>query len=173
MSKNTKIAIGIIAGLCIVLVGALLLNKEGLDERKEMFTSAQVTLKDSGNEICILNFEDIKAAGEETFEAVYDTSKTEPVTLSYTGVQLKNVLSQSGIELEGKTTVVLSAVDGYTVAYILEEVMEEGNVYLTYAEEGEMLKSREEGGSGPYQTIVVSDTFSSRRCKWLTSIEVQ
>ncbi len=173
MDKITKIVIFIIIILGVVVSITLFLNREDTDQRKEMLSSAEVKLMVSGEEIATLSMEDIQAAGVEEFEAVYDTSKTEPVMLNYTGVQLKNILEQNGVDLDGKETVILSAVDGYTVAYSMEEVLMDKNVYLAYAEEGELLKSREEGGSGPYVTIVVSDTFSSRRCKWLTIIEVQ
>lgn len=171
MSKN-KIAISIVVVLVLVVAVTLMLNKEGLDQRKEMMTNATINLMLDGEEK-LLSFDDIQKMGEEKFEAVLDTSNTDPVTYSYTGVQLKNILEVKGVNLEGKSAVILSAVDGYTVAYSLEEVLLDGNVYVTYAREGEMLKSKEEGGRGPYQTIVVSDQFSSRRCKWLTTIEVQ
>lgn len=172
MSKTSRIAVMIIGILIVILGVSLMLNKDALDERKTMAVNAEIILKASGEEK-VLSFDEIKMVGEENFEAVLDTSNSDPVTYSYTGVQLKDVLKASGVDLEGKTTVVLSAVDGFTVAYTLDEVMKDKNVYVTYKQEGEMLKGREEGGSGPYVTIVVSDTFSSRRCKWLTSIEVQ
>jgi hypothetical protein len=40
-------------------------------------------------------------------------------------------------------------------------------------EEGKYLGGRDSGGRGPYESIVVSDTFSNRRCKWITEIEVK
>ena len=172
MVSKTKIVVGVLGVLILVLAVTLMLNKEGLDQRKEMMTNATINIKIDGEEN-ILSFDDLKKAGEEKFEAVLDTSTTDPVVYAYTGVQLKNVLKDQGINLEGKTAVILTAVDGFTVAYSLEEVLLEGNVYVTYAREGEKLKSKEDGGRGPYQTIVVGDQFSSRRCKWLTSIEVQ
>ncbi len=173
MEKTTKIVIFFIIILVVVVSITLFLNREDTDERKEMLSSAEVKLLVSGEEVATLSMEDIQAAEVEEFEAVYDTSKTEPVMLNYTGVQLKYIMEQQGVDFNEKETVILSAVDGYTVAYSMEEVLMDKNVYLTYAEEGELLKSKEEGGSGPYQTIVVSDTFSSRRCKWLTTIEVR
>lgn len=170
--SRTKIVVGTIAILVIILAVTLMLNKEGLKERKEMMDNATVILKMDDQEI-ILYFDDLQKIGEENFEAVLDTSSSEPVTYGYTGVQLKNILHDQGLDLGGKKTVILTAVDGFTVVYSLEEVLVEGNVYLTYAREGQRLKSRDEGGKGPYQTIVISDQFSSRRCKWLTTIEVQ
>jgi len=40
-------------------------------------------------------------------------------------------------------------------------------------EDGKYLGSRDSGGRGPYESIVVSDIFSNRRCKWITEIEVK
>ena len=40
-------------------------------------------------------------------------------------------------------------------------------------EDGKYLGNKDEGGRGPYESIVVSDSFSNRRCKWLTKVEVK
>ena len=40
-------------------------------------------------------------------------------------------------------------------------------------EDGKYLGSYLEGGRGPYESIVLSDMFSNRRCKWISKIEVK
>lgn len=172
MNKSKKIAIVTVVVLAVILVITGVLNKKGLEQRKEMLEDAKITLKINGDEIAVATFEDIKLDGEE-FEAVLDTSNTEPHTYSYTGVQIKDLLSKYNIDLNGANAIIFTAVDGYTVAYSIDEVLEEGNVYVAYERDGELLKTRENGGRGPYQTIVTKDQFSNRRCKWLTTIEVQ
>ena len=173
MDKTKKIVITVIAVLAVVLIIAAVLNKQGLDERKDMLTNAKISIKLDGEEVGVLAFEDIKTVGEEEFEAVLDTSNTEPQTFTYTGVQLKNILEKYDIDLSKSKAVILMAVDGYTVAYSTDEVLQEGNVYVAYKKDRKFLLTKEEGGRGPYQTIVASDQFSNRRCKWLTTIEVQ
>ncbi len=173
MDKNKKIALAVIIILAVVLIITAVLNKDGLDQRKDMLQDAKISIKLDGEEVSVATFEDIKSVGEEEFEAVLDTSNTEPQTFTYTGVQLKNILEKYDIDLNKSKAVILMAVDGYTVAYSADEVLQEGNVYVAYKRDGEDLLTKEEGGRGPYQTIVASDQFSNRRCKWLTTIEVQ
>lgn len=173
MDKTKKIAITVIIILAVVLVIAAVLNKQGLDERKDMLTDANISIKLNGEEVGIATFDDIKSVGEEEFEAVLDTSNTEPQTFTYTGVQLKDVLEKYNIDLSKSKAVILMAVDGYTVAYSTDEVLQQGNIYIAYKRDGELLLTKEKGGRGPYQSIVATDQFSNRRCKWLTTIEVQ
>lgn len=172
MNKTTKMAAGIIIILIISLGVVLTLNHNNLEQQKIISTNAEILLKTAKAENT-LSFENIKKAGEENFEAILDTAKSDPITYTYTGVQLKNILKQCGLDLQTKKTVILSAVDGFTVAYTMDEVLKNKNIYLAYAREGAKLKDKDAGGNGPYMSIVVSDPFSSRRCKWLTTIEVQ
>ena len=108
----------------------------------------------------------------EDFEAVFDTSTTEPTSHIYAGVQLKDLLEDNNINFENKT-IIVKAADGYSVAYSSEEVSRDKNVYIAFMEDGKYLGSRDTKGRGPYESIVLSDTFSNRRCKWITEIEVK
>ena len=67
----------------------------------------------------------------------------------------------------------MTAVDGYSIAYPVEDILSEKNAYLSYASSGELLKKREEGGRGPYQVIILSDKFSNRRCKHAVEMDVR
>ena len=69
--------------------------------------------------------------------------------------------------------VIVRAIDGYTVALSIEEVLDEENVYLAYAIDGKPLRSKSQGGSGPYQLIVRKDQFSQRWCKFVVEIEIR
>lgn len=52
-------------------------------------------------------------------------------------------------------------------------VLDDDNIYLAYMMDGEPLKSREDGGSGPYQIIIRKDQFSQRWAKYVLEIELQ
>lgn len=172
---NRKIAIitvVIIAVLLTAIIVSLKLSEPSMELQKEILSNAEVLLKDEADEI-ILTKEDISKCKEENFHAVLDTSDAEPSTHSYTGVELKNILIYCNIDLHDKSTVVLSAADGYSVAYSMDEVIMDNNTYIAYMEDGKLLGSRDTDGRGPYEAIIVSDNFSNRRCKWLTKIEVR
>ncbi len=170
MKKRAAIIISIIVILTIVLIISLNLNKASIEKQKEILANAQIILVYDEKAI-ILNRDDIILYGEN-FEAVLDTSSTEPTTHTYTGVMLKDLLNKKNVKFQNKT-IIIKAVDGYQVAYSSEEVSMDKNVYIAFMEDGKYLGSRDSGGRGPYESIVVSDNFSNRRCKWITEIEVK
>lgn len=172
MNKRLLMVISVITVLLAIIAVSLKLNQQSMEMQKEILANAEILLSYDDDDI-ILSKDDITLSGEENFEAVLDTSDTKPAVHSYFGVQLKNILYSNNIDLENKTSIILSAADGYSVAYSISEVLEDKNVYIAYMEDGQYLGSKDEGGRGPYESIVVSDSFSNRRCKWLTKIEVK
>lgn len=170
MKKRAAIIVAIIVILTIVLVISINLNKASIEKQKEILANAQIILVYDENAI-VLNRENIIPYGED-FEAVLDTSSTEPTTHIYTGVQLKCLLDNSNVDFQNKT-IIIKAADGYSVAYSSEDVSIDKNVYIAFMEDGKYLGDRGSGGRGPYESIVISDIFSNRRCKWITEIEVK
>lgn len=167
--KLTVIFIFVI--LSLTLVTALKMNESTIEAQKELLNNAQILLKNKEDEF-ILSIDDLKSM-EEEFEAVLDTSTTDPSSHTYTGVQVKNILSNYSIALNNENTIIVTGADGYSVAYSKKEVLEDNNIYIAFMEDGTYLGNKENGGRGPYESIVKSDQFSNRRCKWLTRIEVK
>lgn len=172
MKKEHKIAIIIVAVLVVVLGVALFLNKDLMTNNKETFENVELNIIENGNEIGKISYDELIDLEAKEFTATYDTSKTDPVIENYKGVELKKVFEHFGISLEGKSTVILTAVDNFTIAYSVDEVMKDENVFVTFEIEGEAISSKENGGSGPLVAIVADDMFSNRRCKWMISAEV-
>ena len=137
------------------------LNREGMGDKILSQQNAILTIVADGKEYEV-TFDDILALEEIEFPAVLKSSGKPPVDTTYTGVELKAILAQQEIATEGKTQVITKAVDGYTVALSLEEVLEDDNVYIVYKRDGKDLGTREEGGSGPYQVVVRQDQFGQR-----------
>lgn len=170
MKKRAAIIISLIAVLLITIAITLNFNKISNEKQKEILSNAQIILKYDDNELLLTK--DNIIIYNENFEAVLDTSSAEPTTHIYTGVQLKDLLNNNSINFDNKT-IIIKAVDGYSVAYSQEEVSQDKNVYIAFMEDDKYLGSRDSGGRGPYESIVVSDIFSNRRCKWITEIEVK
>lgn len=172
MNKKVLIITSVIVILLIVMLVSMKLSQPSIEKQKEILANAEIVLIDGDNEI-IMNINDISSETEENFEAVLDTSTTDPTVYNYTGVQLKSIFSKYNINLNDKKSVILSAADGYSVVYAIEEILADKNVYITYKQDESYLKSMNQGGRGPYESIILSDQFSNRRCKWLTKIEVK
>lgn len=170
MKKRVAIIVSLIAVLSITIAITLNLNKASIETQKEILSNAQIILKYDDNELLLTK--DNIIIYNENFEAVLDTSTKEPTTHNYKGVQLKDLLNNNNINFDNKI-IIVKAVDGYSVAYSHEEVSQDKNVYIAFMEDDKYLGSRDSGGRGPYESIVVSDIFSNRRCKWITEIEVR
>lgn len=168
-SRKVKIAIVFL----IIILGVFgFMNRQYLKDRGYANENAEIILKE-GDKEKVLNYETIKSLGEVEFTATLDTSDTDPEELTYTGVPLKKIIEEAGLLLEEDKIVVVRGIDGYTVALKMEEVLDEGNVYLTYEVNGKPLKPKSKGGSGPYQLIVRKDQFSQRWCKFVVEVEVR
>ena len=170
MKKRTAIIVILILTLTIILIVSLNLNKASIEEQKEISAKAEIILTYDDKKK-VLTKEEISLYSED-FEAVLDTSKTVPAIYVYRGVQLKVLLKNNNINFKDKI-ITVSGADGYAVAYSSEEVSIDKNVYIAFMEDGKYLGDRDSGGRGPYESIVVSDIFSNRRCKWITEIEVK
>ena len=48
--------------------------------------------------------------------------------------------------------------------------MKPRNVYLTFERDGEYLKSKKQGGNGPFQLVIRKDSFSQRWIKHVDEI---
>jgi len=91
----------------------------------------------------------------------------------FTGTPLRYVLEACDPALvHDYNQVVVTARDGYSISYKMTEVLEQHNVYLIYAMDGEKLKSMEKGGLGPFATVVLKDEFAQRAGKYVVNLEV-
>lgn len=163
----------IIIIVLIIIVGVFaFMNKEIAIDNLEAHQNAEIILKDGNKEIRYGN-DYITELGEMEFNAVLDTSDTDPKTHIYAGIPLINLIEDSGINIEDKDQIIVRAVDGYTVALNTKEAEVDDNVYIVYKVDGKLMKTRENGGSGPYQLIIKNDQFSQRWVKYLVEIEIR
>ena len=172
MNKNTWIVVVLLSLLLLIAVISFQLERSDLADIKERLASAQIEI-DFDDKAVMMTMSELQLLGTEDFEAVLDTATTKATTKKYTGIELKKVLEHLGIDLSQKKAILLKAADGYSVVYGMDEVLKEKNIYIAFMEEGKYLDTREKGGRGPYESIIVSDAFSNRRCKWLIGIEVK
>lgn len=171
MNKTSKAAIFILILLVVVFLAALSMNKSEIESRRILLESSTIEVI-SEDQSDMVGLEVIQSLGLEEFEAVLDTSSTDASLYKYSGVQLVKLLASLGYEIDGKDMIIATGADGFSVAYSGEEVLEDVNIYIAVMEEGKYLGGIEDGGRGPFEIIVINDSFSNRRCKWVTGIEV-
>jgi len=123
-----------------------------------------------------LDYNDITSLTAYEFRAVEDTSTSGPTPHTYKGVLLKDVLNKASISDEAVKTsskVVVRGLDGYVVALSTDDVLSDKNVYLAFEKDGKPLGSMKNGGSGPFQLIARSDSFSQRWCKYVIEVTLE
>lgn len=169
---KSKIALAIIVLAVIVGITGFI-NLKSVEVKKDLEENSRFVIKEKGKEIAVLDMNEIRSLGEEEFSANLKKSGKEPIPFNYTGVLFKNILKKYNINLDNKSAIIFTAIDGYTVAVEIEKILEDDNVYLAYMREGESLGNRENGGSGPYQMIISKDPFSQYWCKFAIEADVQ
>lgn len=108
-----------------------------------------------------------------TFPAVVRSSGEKPVETEYKGIELIKLLSSLNIDISNMDKITINAADGYRVILNIEELEEPSNVYLTFERDGELLKSKKQGGNGPFQLVIRRDPFSQRWVKHVNEIVIQ
>ncbi len=175
-TKNKKlliIIIAIVAVLAIALGVTAYLNMGNVAEKKALQEKSIIVITSGDKKLAEANMDYIISLGEKEFKANLKKSGKPPVEHSYTGVPMKNLFAELEIDTANVTTVVLKAIDGYSSALTLDEVMEDDNVYIVYKMDGKLLGNAENGGDGPYMALIRKDPYSQRWCKLLTEINLQ
>jgi DMSO/TMAO reductase YedYZ molybdopterin-dependent catalytic subunit len=130
----------------------------------------------SGESIIELSFDEITALEHHEFKATEDTSSSGPASRKYKGVLLKDVLNKASINNEAiaaSSKIIIKGLDGYVIAMSTDEVLSDKGVYLAFEKNGKPLGNMKNGGSGPFQLIAISDSFSQRWCKYVFEVSLE
>ncbi len=169
---KSKITLAIIILALIVGVTGFI-NLKSVEVKKDLEENSRFVIKEKGKEVATLDMKEVRSLGETEFKANLKKSGKDPVRYNYTGVPFKNILMKYNINLDDKSAIVFTAIDGYTVAVEIEKILEDDNVYLVYMRDGDTLGNKENGGNGPYQMIISKDPFSQYWCKFAIEADVQ
>lgn len=91
----------------------------------------------------------------------------------YCGVPLREILEAADESVLSEcSSVTATAADGFVSAYSMSEVTGSDSITVVYEKDGEPLKKRSEGGSGPLRIVAADDTYGTRSTQYLTRIEV-
>ena len=104
------------------------------------------------------------------FPAVVRSSGSKPVETEYKGIELIKLFDSLNVDITSYSKVTFNASDGYRIILSMEEIKEPSNVYLTFEMDGEILKSKKQGGKGPFQLVIRRDPFSQRWIKHVNEI---
>ena len=106
-----------------------------------------------------VSFEDLT---KETFSGDLTDGKGVVTHHSYTGILLRKLLEQKGVDLSRITGITVTSADNYSVELTAEEVLQADKVYLAVTAGGEKIPGIDPGTDG-VQMVVFGDA-NSRRC---------
>ncbi len=163
--------------ICIVVLAAAVavfaaLNADDIGMKKELEMNAEYIIR-YGDTQKRITMQDMLDLDPVEFETTMDTSTTDPAAVTFTGVELKKIFEHLDIDISSVTVFEVRALDGYSSALSLDEVLADGNVYICLMMSGEALRPKSEGGYGPYMMVINSSQFSQRWCKFVQEIEIR
>jgi hypothetical protein len=171
--KKSTLGISITVLLLLLSVAVFAsLNAGSTGIKKELEMNAEFFLASNDNRYRV-TMQDILDLAPVDFDAIMDTSTTDPAPVSFTGIELSRLCEKFGIEISNDTNIHVKALDGYASAVTGEEALAEGNVYICIYMNGEVLKPKSEGGFGPYLMVIRSAQYSQRWCKYVEEIVIR
>ncbi len=112
-----------------------------------------------GDQQIDLSFEDLDKG---TFSGELTDGKGDVTHHQYTGILLRELLEQKGIDLARISCITVTSADHYSVEFTAEEVLQADKVYVAITADGEKIEGIDPGTDG-VQLIVFGDA-NSRRC---------
>ncbi|MDD3946656.1 MAG: hypothetical protein PHI19_02340 [Clostridia bacterium] len=181
LSKQALAAIIILSVLAIAFAIFLPFYLKSNEENRRLYAEEKIKFSAFGEELGSYTLEELLAlegVQEAEFTDYYDTSISEPVEKTYTGIELGSVLTALGVDMREMRTATFKASDGAVKIYTYQEIRQENNVYIAYKVNGKPFErgidglgyTRDTEDGGPFVVIKVSDTFSNNRCKLLTEV---
>lgn len=183
LSKPVIAAIVIVSVLVVAFSVFLPLYLKNNSENRKLYKEHKIKITAYGKEIGAYSLNDFLAlsgVAERDFEATYDTSNSDAVRKTYTGIEVKKILLALNVDMASARAITFNGSDGMSKLYTPDDVIANDNVFIAYKVNGkpfnkgiktQAYKEAEEDG-GPFVIIKVSDTFSQHRCKLLVEIEV-
>jgi len=117
-----------------------------------------MVLEQAGRQIAV-DFSDL---AQGPFSGELTDGKGDVTFHEYTGISLRALLEQKGIDTTGISKVTVTSADNYAVEFTQAELLQEGKLYIAITADGANLPGIDPGTRG-VQIIVFGDE-NSRRC---------
>lgn len=162
MNRKTKQIMALIAAVFIitaVILAVLVRNST---------PSGSGLIIESGGKTVAVRWEEIDRT---TFTGEIVNGKGEVSNHEYRGMELYELLSAKGIEINADTKITAVSEDNYTAELTGAEVMTYGRVYAAVSCDQKMIESI--GGSQGGQLVVYGDANAKRQVRYLIKIVIE
>ena len=109
----------------------------------------------------------------QEFTTALATSTAAPRDAILQGVELRSLFEALEIDVSEASYIIVSGLDGYYSTLTRAEVESEEVIYVCFSMDGEILKTRSEGGYGPFMMVIRGSRFAQRWCKYLETVDMR
>lgn len=170
--SGSKLMIAVIAALVVIIGAAAWINQQNNGSAGGDADGSLEVVRD-GDVIRQFSYEEICSMESVSFEKEIVSGNKGNESGVYRGVPLREILAAADESILSEcSSVTGTASDGFVSAYSMSEVTGSDSIVVVYEKDGEPLKKRSEGGSGPLRIVAADDTYGTRSTQYLTRIEV-
>ncbi|MBO5953704.1 MAG: hypothetical protein J6Q53_06285 [Oscillospiraceae bacterium] len=145
----------LIVGVILLLIVTGIVAAVHLSNQEEV--AGMVILRE--DQQIAVSFEDLDKGA---FSGELTDGKGDITTHTYTGILLRRLLEEKGIDVTKLSGLTVTSADNYSVEFTAEEILQADRVYVAVTADGEKLPGIDPGTDG-LQIIVFGDQ-NSRRC---------
>ena len=160
--KTVWIICAVLLIAAVIAVGLIVRSRQTAQE-----AAGAISLKANGQTRQIA----LKDLDREAFSGETVNGKGEHFSHDYSGISLKTLLADQKIDLAAVSSVSAVAADQFSASYTVDEINEEGKIYLAVQMDGKPIEGIEKGTAG-VQMVVFGDSNSKRSVRNVSVIEV-
>lgn len=169
--KRRQVTI-VVATLFALAVAVVLLAQ--LNRSDVAVAGGSVAVTRDGASLRSFTMAEVRALRSASAEKAIVSSSHDDEKGTFTGVPLRDLLAEVDPDLlDEAKQIVVRATDGYVSAFGVDEVRGSDDVLLVYAKDDASLGTDEDGGTGPFRIVVLSDPYGNRCTKWVNEIEIR
>ncbi len=168
----SKLMIAVIVVLVVIIGAAAWINQQNNGSSGGDADGSLEVVRD-GEVIRQFSYEEICSMDSASFEKEIVSGNKGNESGVYRGVPLREILAAADESILSEcSSVTGTASDGFVSVYSMSEITGSDSIAVVYEKDGEPLKKRSEGGSGPLRIVAADDTYGTRSTQYLTRIEV-
>ena len=172
--KITNKTVYLIAGLLVIVVAVLaLLNRGDRELQRALEENREFEIRVEGEHAATVGLQALLDMGPQEFTTSLATSIAAPREVTLRGVELRVLLDALGIDTGKVSYFVVSGLDSYYSPLTVDEVLQEGIVYICFTMDGEIMKTQSEGGYGPFLMVIRGSRFAQRWCKYVEAVDLR
>lgn len=181
IKKSVLIAIIIVVLLVVAFSILLVFYLRENKQQRENFEQGKITIINDQTMLGSFDLNQLEQlCSAKTFQAVYKPSGRVALQKEYKGIELRELLEAMEVDIQNAKAVIFKASDGLQKTYNINDVMQQGNVFIAYMVEGKPFNngilaqaySKPQEDGGPFVVIKAKDEVSQNRVKMLTEIAV-